>query len=95
MSFADRILAALRGEKRLVLVTGDLPPNGPQLCEALRKVSASLHRVIAIRCDPLLTRHALSRAGFVSTTLVAGDGTVTVTEGSEPGSALLVFDDAD
>jgi hypothetical protein len=52
LSVAGRILAALGGKDRLVLVTGDQPVDPQPLSEALRKLAGSRHRVIGISCGP-------------------------------------------
>ena len=43
-SLARRIIAALRGERRCVLVTGDPPPNPETLSAALRKLQGASMR---------------------------------------------------
>lgn len=95
LSVAGRILAALLGDVRVVLVTGD-PAADPQLLsQALRKLAGSRHRVIGISCGPELTGEEVSRAGSVVATLAAGDGTVTISDTPETDAPLFVFDEAE
>jgi len=95
LSVAGRILGALRGNARLVLVTGDLPADPQALSQALRKLAGSRRRVIGIPCGPELTRDELSRASSVVATLPTGGASVTVSDTAEPDSPLFVFEEAD
>lgn len=95
LSVAGRILASLRGNGRLVLLTGDLPVDPEALCRALRKLVGSRRRVIGIACEPELTKDELSRAGSNVATLPAGGGTVTLSDAAETDAPLFVFAKAD
>ena len=95
LSVAGRILAALRGDVSVVLVTGD-PTADPQLLsQALRKLAGSRHRVIGISCGPELTGEDVSRAGSVVATLPAGGGTVTMSDTADTDAPLFVLDEAE
>jgi hypothetical protein len=61
-SVAERIIAALGGERALVVVTGDPPPSGPDLAAALGAASRSRYRVVMIGCNPELGPEMLRRA---------------------------------
>ncbi|HMD64801.1 MAG TPA: hypothetical protein VKF83_12640 [Stellaceae bacterium] len=95
LSVAGRILAALRGEGSLVLITGDPPADPLPLSGALRKLAGSRHRVIEMPCGPELTGDEVSRAGSVVAALAAGDGTVILSDTAETASPLFVFGEAD
>jgi hypothetical protein len=95
LSVAGRILAALGGKDRLVLVTGDSPVDPQPLSEALRKLAGSRHKVIGISCGPELTGEEVSRAGAVVAMLPAGGGTVTISDTPETDAPLFVFDEAE
>ncbi len=95
LSVAGRVLAALRSDVSVVLVTGD-PTADPQLLsQALRKLAGSRYRVIGIACGPELTGEEVSRAGSVVATLAAGGGTVTISDTPETDAPLFVFDEAE
>ncbi|HEX4617209.1 MAG TPA: hypothetical protein VH230_14990, partial [Stellaceae bacterium] len=95
LSVAGRILAALRGDGRVVLVTGDPTADPQPLSEALRKLAGSRHRVIGISCGPELTGEEVSRAGSVVATLAAGSGTVTISDTAETDAPLFLLDEAE
>jgi hypothetical protein len=95
LSVAGRILAALRGQGSLVLVTGDPPVNPQPLSQALRKLAGLRNRVIGIPCGPELTGDEVARAGSVVATLPARDGAVTISDTAETDTPLFVFDEAD
>jgi hypothetical protein len=95
LSVAGRILAALGGKDKLVLVTGDPPVDPQPLSEALRKLAGSRHRVIGISCGPELTGEEVSRAGSVVATLAAGSGTVTISDTPQTDAPLFIFDEAE
>jgi hypothetical protein len=95
LSVAGRILAALLGDIRVVLVTGDPTANPQPLSQALRKLAMSRHRVIGISCGPELTGEEVSRAGSVVATLPAGGGTVTIPDTPDRDAPLFVFDETD
>jgi hypothetical protein len=95
LSVAGRILGALGGKDRLVLVTGDPPVDPQPLSEALRKLAGSRHKVIGISCGPELTGEEVSRAGAVVAMLPAGGGTVTISDTPETDVPLFVFDEAE
>ncbi len=50
-SIAERVIAALRDERTLVVVTGDPPPRGPALAPVMEAAAHGRYRVIAITCD--------------------------------------------
>lgn len=55
-SIAGRILAALAGGGRFVLLTGNPPANGRLLSNALSKAAGGTHTVIGVPCGQNLTR---------------------------------------
>jgi hypothetical protein len=55
-SVARRILIALSGGGRFVLLTGSPPPNGRLLSSALSKEAAGKHAVIGVPCGRNVTR---------------------------------------
>jgi hypothetical protein len=95
LSVAGRILAALRGDHRVVLVTGDPTADPRPLSQAFRKLAGSRHRVIGISCGPELTGEEVFRAGSVVATLPAGGGTLTMSDATETDTPLFVFDQAE
>jgi len=81
-SIAGRILAALAGGGRFVLVTGTPAASGPLLANALSRAAAGTHTVIEVPCGKGLTREDWRR-------LVPGpSGEIEVQEFS--AAALLV-----
>jgi hypothetical protein len=95
LSLASRIVAAVRGGNGFVLLTGDPPANLLAISQALNKTMESRHPVIGIQCGPELTHGALmSAASFVATLSTAGN-TTAISESSDLGSPLIVFDDVD
>ena len=92
---ARRIVAALRGDSRFVLVTGDPPANLQILTRALSIVAAPRHTAIGIPCGPDLTCDELEHATLMSARPPWSGGMAGELEGSAPASPLFVFDDLD
>jgi hypothetical protein len=94
-SLARRIDAALRSGGRLVLITGDPPPNSQALSEALASVATVRYEATIISCGPELTREDLDRtvAAVAGPRAITGAGVTT--EFSASAFPLVVFDDFD
>src|SRR4029077_2070584 len=94
-SLARRIDAALRPGGRLVLITGNPPPNSQALSEALASVATVRYEATIISCGPELTREDLDR----TVAAVAGPRGITgagvTNEFSASAFPLVVFDDFD
>jgi hypothetical protein len=92
---ARRIVAALRGDGRFVLVTGDPPANLQILTRAFSNVAAPRHTVISIPCGPDLTCDELEHATRMFARPPWSGGMAGELECSAPSSPLFVFDDLD
>jgi hypothetical protein len=62
LSLVGRIVAGLRGDPKLVLLTGDPPPSVRVLFPALSNATAGWCTVVVIACGPELNRDQLLRA---------------------------------
>jgi hypothetical protein len=94
-SLAGRIVAALHGGARSILVTGDPPVSPHLLSRALTTAAGQRRAVIDIRCGPKLRGDELPRTVPAVAPLRTSDGERREPEPSVPASSLLVFDDLD
>jgi hypothetical protein len=95
LALAGRIVAALLGGSRFVLLTGDPPGSLQLLSQALSKATESRHPVIGIPCGPELMYDEVMSAASLVTAVYAAGNTTAVAEFSELTSPLVIFDDVD
>jgi len=89
-ALAGRIIAALGGSRKFVVVTGDPPASPHRLSEALSALGAASRAVINVCCGPQLTRDEVWRATTAAAPL---PGTLSFQTSQLP-AVLFVFDNA-
>jgi hypothetical protein len=95
LSVAGRILSALRESAKMVLVTGDQPPDVQLLSQALRKSAEADFIVIPISGGSEAILDQLRGADIVVAALGAGGGTTLVPETPEAGPPLFLLGELD
>jgi len=89
-ALASRIIVALGGSRKFVVVTGDPPASPHRLSEALSALGAASRAVINVCCGPQLTRNEVWRA----TTAAARLPPTLMFQTSQLPAVLFVFDNA-
>jgi hypothetical protein len=98
LSVAGRLLAALRGEVRLIVVTGDPLAEPQPLSEALGKLAGQRQTITRIACRPgptMAEEVSGAGAGAVIVRRTADGGMAVPSDAAEIGSSLFVFEEAD
>jgi hypothetical protein len=95
LSVAGRILSALREGAKMVLVTGDQPPDLQLLSQALRKSAAAEFSVIPISGESEAINDQLLGAGFVAATLAGGGGITVMPATPETAAPIFLVSELD
>ena len=89
-ALAGRIIVALGGSRKFVVVTGDPPASPHRLSEALSALGAASRAVINVCCGPQLTRNEVWRPATAAARLPA----TLMFQTSQLPAVLFVFDNA-
>ena len=95
LSIAGRILSALRESAKMVLLTGEQPPDVQRLSEALRKSAEADFIVIPISGGSETILDQLCGADTAAAALGAGGGTTLVPETPEAAPPLFLLGELD